>query len=190
MSFMLMAGILVADDGVRTCGRDDSAAAPPAGRSPARAEPAAPFRDRAGLLWRLLVAYAAVYCLWRIVAHRPGLGDLVPNRVAFLLAGAVVVALAFLATRPQALDPQTRRAWRLLTAAFLSIELGNLLWLIEAFRPLAPFTVAHIGWLSYFPLVLCGILSFPAPSARGPSGCSTGSTPRRSSAAAPCWWST
>ena len=84
------------------------------------------------------------------------------NRLAFVLAGFATVTLAWLASRAPGLPAGATRAWRLLAVAFLAIEAGNVLWLLELYSPaLRSMTLGNAGWLSYYPLLLGGIFSLP-----------------------------
>ncbi|HEV8239869.1 MAG TPA: hypothetical protein VGS57_10925, partial [Thermoanaerobaculia bacterium] len=85
-----------------------------------------------------------------------------PNRLAFVLAGLATVSLAWLASRAPGLPASATRAWRLLALAFLAIEAGNALWLLELYWPaLRDLSLGNAGWLSYYPLLLGGIFSLP-----------------------------
>ena len=71
--------------------------------------------------------------------------------------------LAFRASRQQALDVRTRRAWSILTLAFLVYFVANLMWsYYEIFsgQGLAV-TWADAAYLAYYPLTLAGLLMFP-----------------------------
>jgi diguanylate cyclase (GGDEF)-like protein/PAS domain S-box-containing protein len=132
----------------------------PAG-SPLRALLGGAARDGAGRLWAALIAYASVYCLWRVLMSPPGAGTMLQNRVAFALPGVAAITLAWLASRVAGLERGPRRAWRLLALAFLAVEAGNLIWLSETFHPPHGVSIANAAWLAYYPLLLGGVLSFP-----------------------------
>jgi diguanylate cyclase (GGDEF)-like protein/PAS domain S-box-containing protein len=112
-------------------------------------------------LWGFLVAYTLVYCCWRLVESSAAVSSSLANRAAFVVPGLFAVALAWLASRAPGLDGVSQRAWRLLAAAFLAIQVGNALWLVDLLHPMNGFPLSDVGWLAYYPLVLAGILSFP-----------------------------
>lgn len=71
--------------------------------------------------------------------------------------------LAFRASRQQTLDSKTRRAWTILTMAFLVYFVANLMWFyyeIFSGQDLAV-TWADAAYLLYYPLALAGLLTFP-----------------------------
>ena len=139
----------------------DPAAVRANGHPLAALHPARLRRDWGGLAFGALAVYAAAYVALRALLVGPSFGDSLANRVAFFPAGLVAVALAWRASSQPDLDAATRRAWRLLAGAFGLISLGNVLWFVEAFSPMPDYTLAHTGWLLYYPVLLGGILSFP-----------------------------
>lgn len=106
--------------------------------------------------------------VFRVGFSQPGFAETLANRIVFLPAGLAVLALAWRAAALPGLDEATRRAWRLLTLAFGLISLGNLLWCLETYSPMPDYTLAHTGWLLYYPVLLGGILSFPREPRRRP----------------------
>ncbi len=121
-----------------------------------------PLRNPSVRLWLGLLAYAVGYCLWRALANAPQLSDSLANRLAFVVPSVVVTILAIRAAAVPGIDAASRRAWRLLAAAFGSIGLGYLLWVASSLAP-GQFNPGHIGWLLYYPALVAGILSFPRP---------------------------
>jgi hypothetical protein len=85
------------------------------------------------------------------------------NNLAFLPADLVSVVLTWRASTHPSLDHRMRRAWRLLALAFLLHTLGDLLWLYyQNILGSAPFpSWADAAYLSYYPVILVAILSFP-----------------------------
>jgi len=120
------------------------------------------------VLWAALVVFALAYCGWRALFTVSAEGGTLPNRLAFVLVGLATVSLAWLASRAPGVLPTARRAWLLLALAFLAIEAGNALWLLELYWPaLRQLALGNAGWLSYYPLLLGGILSLPRETRTG-----------------------
>ena len=61
------------------------------------------------------------------------------------------------------MDTKTRRAWTIVSTAYLSYALGNTLWFYyEAVLQEAPSpSLADLGYVLFYPLLLWGILAFP-----------------------------
>ncbi len=151
---------------MRTIPTLSATAAPSLGRAPWRDELRRWLADPAGVLWFCLVGWALLYAVVRVALDAPGWGESLPNRIAFAVPGALTALLAWLASRGADLAPASRRAWRLLALACIAIEVGNVLWLIELALPSPTSNLAHLGWLSYYPLLLAGLLSFPRGARR------------------------
>jgi diguanylate cyclase (GGDEF)-like protein len=68
------------------------------------------------------------------------------------------------ATHP-ALDAATKRAWRLMGAAFLAWWCGDVIWFwYEVVRSRQPFpSWADAGYLAFYPLLMWGLLTLPGP---------------------------
>ena len=128
----------------------------PAARASAPGARFAILADPGARIWLGLVLYALVYSIWRNLAGLPGLGETLANRAAFVVPSVLVTLLAIRAARTAGIDDASRRAWRLLAAAFACIGVGYALWLTGGQRNLG-----HIGWLLYYPVLAAGILSFP-----------------------------
>ena len=113
-------------------------------------------------MWAALFLFALVYCGWRALFTLSAEGGSLPNRLAFVFVGLATVSLAWLASRAPGVPATARRAWWLLAFAFFAIEAGNVLWLLELRWPaLRELALGNAGWLSYYPLLLGGILSLP-----------------------------
>ena len=71
--------------------------------------------------------------------------------------------LAWRASRHPALDIRQRRAWKVLTLAFLMYCLGNAIWgYLEVFAGLTlAVSLADVPYLAYYPICLIGLLLFP-----------------------------
>jgi PAS domain S-box-containing protein len=120
-------------------------------------------RDWGGLLTTGLALMVIAYLPWVLFSganaeHKTLITDLIGPVV-----NLGMTILAFRASRQQALDVRTRRAWRILTLAFMFYFLGNLMWFYyETFsgQDLAV-TWADAAYLAYYPLALAGVLTFP-----------------------------
>jgi PAS domain S-box-containing protein len=113
--------------------------------------------------------YVLLYVLWSFfqwggAQYKPLIADLGAQPIN--LAAAV---LAWRTATHPLLDHQTRRAWRLLALAYLLYWLGDALWFVyEIILDTHPFpSWADVGYLSFYPLLLWGLLAFPiAPHTR------------------------
>lgn len=120
-------------------------------------------RDWGGLLTIGLALLVISYLPWLLFSgasaeHKTLITDLIQP-----LLSLGMTILAFRASRQQELDIRTRRAWTILAIAFFVYFAGNLLWLYyEVFvgRDLAV-TWADAFYLTYYPLALAGLLTFP-----------------------------
>ena len=110
-----------------------------------------------------LVAYGVVYATWLIL--RWGGEDLqvaIADAI-YLPLGALVVTIALRAAR-SARQPRVARAWRLFAAAFVAYALADLAWfLIEVVqgRVVPTPSIADLGYLAFYPLMVLGLLSLP-----------------------------
>jgi diguanylate cyclase (GGDEF)-like protein/PAS domain S-box-containing protein len=127
-------------------------------------------KDPGGKLTIALGMMLAAFLLW-LPFKWGGEGNVaLIDNLAFLPFGAAAAALCYRASTHSALDEATRRAWRILAAAFCAYFLGDLLWLYyENIAETAPFpSFADLGYLAFYPLALWGLISFPCqPRSRG-----------------------
>ncbi len=78
-----------------------------------------------------------------------------------------MAVLAWRASRPESLDAGTRRAWRLLSCAFLFFWLGDAMWFVTQWILGEPgtsgtgYTVGQLLYVAYYPPLFLGLLSFP-----------------------------
>src|SRR6188508_3416359 len=93
----------------------------PAARASASGERFAILADPGARIWLALVIYAFVYSIWRNLTGAPDLGETFANRAAFVVPSLLVTLLAIRAARIVGIDDASRRAWRLLAAAFACI---------------------------------------------------------------------
>ena len=124
-------------------------------------------RSRAGrwtawLTWASL-AYLLVFAAWTLAGPGPVARREFFTDLALLPIGGAAVVLLWLAARAPAATAHGQRAWRLLALAYAALALGDLLWfLYTAVLRLQPFpSWADAGFLSFYPLLLAGLLSFP-----------------------------
>jgi diguanylate cyclase (GGDEF)-like protein/PAS domain S-box-containing protein len=147
-----------------------------AGKSPRRGVPVALLRhwlqDPGGVLIAVLAVAVLLYLAWLASLQFGGSGqehtEIVGDSLIWLLS-AVAAGLAWRAGGSRILDVRSRRAWRILALAYGSLSLGNLLWLyFRAVLDIQPYpSLADIGYLSLYPLLLWALLSFPvAPTTR------------------------
>lgn len=71
--------------------------------------------------------------------------------------------LAWRASRQQTLNIRKRRAWKILTVAFLVYTIGNVMWAYFEVGMVGDLSVtwADVPYLLYYPICLTGLLSFP-----------------------------
>ena len=120
-------------------------------------------RDWGGLLTIGLALVVISFLPWLLFSgasdeHKTLITDLIEP---FLNLGMTI--LAFRASRQQTLDSRTRRAWTILTMAFLVYFAANVTWFyyeIFSGQDLAV-TWADAAYLAYYPLALAGLLTFP-----------------------------
>jgi len=125
-------------------------------------------RDRGGIVTLALGVYTLIFLLWMVAGwggetRRTAISDL-----AFLPSGLAAALMALRASR-HVLSIRSRRAWVLLTAAFLSWWVGDVVWTYyELVLGEAPFpSIADAGYLLFYLLVLAGLITFPiAPQSR------------------------
>ena len=87
----------------------------------------------------------------------------------YLPLGALVVVIALRAAR-SARHPSVARAWRLFAAAFVAYALADLAWfLIEVVqgRVVPTPSVADLGYLAFYPLMVLGLLALPREAPGG-----------------------
>lgn len=121
-------------------------------------------RDWAGILLLSQGALVVFYGLWVVFRWGgPERRNLVSD-LAFLPAAAIPAILAWRAARPPAPCAPPGRAWRLIALAYGANGLGEALWLYyEVVRRTVPFpSWADAAYLSFYPFMLWGLLSFPA----------------------------
>lgn len=120
-------------------------------------------RDWGGWLTIALALVATSFLPWLLFSGAsPEHKTLVTDVIQPLLSLGMTI-LAFRASRQQALDNRTRRAWTILSVAFFVYFAANATWFYyEIFvgQDLAV-TWADPIYLAYYPLALVGLLTFP-----------------------------
>src|SRR5690349_21063336 len=115
---------------------------------------------------QLVSALAIVVALWAAIVFGSGPDD-APGQVVMTWGRYPVLllatALAFLASRQAASDARPRLAWTCFAAAFAMIAIGDLVWgYLSVIRgEVATFSISNVFFLSYFPLMLAGLLVMP-----------------------------
>jgi diguanylate cyclase (GGDEF)-like protein len=116
------------------------------------------------------VAVMAAYGLWQVFrwggrGHQVLIGD-----VSFVPVNGAAAVLAWRASQHAGLGHNARRAWRLLAIALLLYLAGDLLQLAyEAVLHKRPYpTWADAAYLSFYPVALWGLVSFPGYRRPGP----------------------
>ena len=120
-----------------------------------------PARSRATLV--PAAALLVLYLSWQALRWIPGTQQLVGGLLMFALS-ATAAAAAWAASRRAASSLRLRRAWRLVALAIAAQAAGAVAQLIYEYvlhrRPYP--TLADPLYLAFYPLLLAGILSFPA----------------------------
>jgi diguanylate cyclase (GGDEF)-like protein/PAS domain S-box-containing protein len=111
----------------------------------------------------VLGVYIVIAALWQIYQW----GD---ERYKSLIANSLVLpinvwalVMATRVSRSRALSVETRRGWSIMALAFLANLVGQVAYLvIESVLQWPPFpSIADLGFLAFYPLMLWGVLSFP-----------------------------
>jgi PAS domain S-box-containing protein len=126
-------------------------------------------RDWGGVLTILFGLWAAGYVLWLSLSGSSSESQTLVTDAAMPAVSLVMTALAWRASRHRALDARVRRAWRIVAAAFFAYFLGNAVWfyyeIVLGLQPAVSWADAF--YLSYYPLLLWGLLSFPMSQREG-----------------------
>jgi len=107
--------------------------------------------------------FAVGYELWLGFSHSSADYKTIFTDASMPPVALVMTALAWRASRTVALDRRTRRAWRILTLAFLAYFVGDSVWfyyeIVLGVQPAVSW--ADLAYLSFYPLCLWGVLAFP-----------------------------
>jgi diguanylate cyclase (GGDEF)-like protein/PAS domain S-box-containing protein len=156
--------MVTVSEGVPAAAREAEILMPGSPPGPRRIRPSL---DLSTFFFGALGLYALVYTIWSLSTGSPAEERGYVSDLAFLPVGLAVAFLAWRASRADALDAGTRRAWRLLTVAFLFFWLGDVLWFVtqwilgEPGTSGAGYTAGQIVYVLYYPPLFLGLLSFP-----------------------------
>lgn len=117
------------------------------------------------LLAVALMAYAALYASWLLLRWGPEELQLAIADAIYLPLGALVVVIAIMAAR-RAEDRRVRTAWSFFALSFAAYAFGDLAWfwieIVQGQEVPAP-SLADVGYLAFYPLLVMGLLSLPRP---------------------------
>jgi PAS domain S-box-containing protein len=120
-------------------------------------------RDWGGLLTILFGLWAVGYILWLSFSSSSSEHKTIVTDVAVLPVTLVMTALAWRASRHKALGGRVRRAWKILAVAFFTYFVGSSIWfyyeVVLGIQPAVSW--ADPAFLTCYPLLLWGVLSFP-----------------------------
>jgi diguanylate cyclase len=121
-------------------------------------EPRAGWTRMAAAMGALLLVYAGWQLFRSPAGHRELIGD-----VFFFPVDVAVFGAAWAASRRCHDQPRLRSAWRLLALAFGSYLVGDVVWTVYELAGSKPYpSVADAFYLLFYPLMLWGLLRFPA----------------------------
>jgi cbb3-type cytochrome oxidase subunit 3 len=120
-------------------------------------------RDWGGVLTLGMGLFFIGYVFWIFVIKPSEEVNILVTDCAQPLVSLGMTLLAWRASRQRALDIRKRRAWKILTIAFLLYTVGNVMW---AYYELVvgvdlAVTWADVPYLLYYPICLVGLLTFP-----------------------------
>jgi diguanylate cyclase len=107
-------------------------------------------------------AVLALYASWQVLRWGPASDRHLIGDAFFYPVGVAAIFTSWQASRRCAGWPRLRRAWRLLALAALAYLLGDVAQTIYELIGRRPYPSVADGWyLSFFPIMLAGVLSFP-----------------------------
>jgi diguanylate cyclase (GGDEF)-like protein len=111
----------------------------------------------------LALGVTAAFVIWVLSGAGSGWERTVFSDCIFPFVVLAAVYQAWKASKNTTVDQGTRRAWRLITAAYLSWCVGDAIWAIyEVGLRQQPFpSLADGGYLLFYPLILAGLLTLP-----------------------------
>jgi diguanylate cyclase (GGDEF)-like protein/PAS domain S-box-containing protein len=132
--------------------------------------------ERTGMTsWRrfallaLLPAYGSLYALWYFFRWGPADAQLAIADTSFQPIGIFAVVAAFVVSR-RASSAGSRVAWALIGLGFAAYAFGDLAWfwfeVVEGVEVPFP-SVADVGYLGFFPLMLLGLARLPREQPEG-----------------------
>jgi PAS domain S-box-containing protein len=119
--------------------------------------------DWGGRLTVIFGLFFIYYVCWILLIQPPEQYKILVTDIAQPLVSLGMTILAWRASRHPSLEAKKRRAWRILTIAFLMYFIGNIAWgyyeLIAGQSPSVSW--ADVPYLLYYPICLTALLSFP-----------------------------
>jgi len=114
------------------------------------------------LIGALIVQFVGFVAWLALPDNSPRLLTVVTD-IQVLPIRLISALLAWQASRQMGLDARTRQAWLLLGLGFAAFCIGDVIWAwIEIVLEANPFpSLADVGYLSFYPLILAGLLTFP-----------------------------
>jgi diguanylate cyclase (GGDEF)-like protein/PAS domain S-box-containing protein len=110
----------------------------------------------------VLTVVVGIYLLWLLVgAPGPAFAELIGDGL-FVLLGSAAVGMAWRAATGS-IHPRARRAWQLVSFAYLVYTASSVAWFVlRVLMDVRTFpSVADVGYVAYYPLLLAGLLAFP-----------------------------
>ena len=120
-------------------------------------------RDWGGLLTIAMAAFSVCYVFWISLLYPSEEHKTLVTDIAQPIFSLSMTILAWRASRQSTLNIRKRRAWQMLTIAFLVYFVGNVMWgyyELGVGESLAV-TWADVPYLMYYPICLAGLLMFP-----------------------------
>jgi diguanylate cyclase (GGDEF)-like protein/PAS domain S-box-containing protein len=117
----------------------------------------------------LLPLYGVLYLSWYVFRWGPAGAQLPIADASFLPIGVFAVVAAFTVSR-RATSPGGRRAWAFIGLGFAAYAFGDLAWFwfeVVQVREVPFPSVADVGYLAFFPLMLLGLASLPRERPNG-----------------------
>jgi diguanylate cyclase (GGDEF)-like protein len=112
--------------------------------------------------WIVLAGLVAVYLSWQLLHWIP-LRQEVAGELLMLAISLYATGAAACAAQRAAGSPRVRRAWRLVALALLAQSAGTVAGLLYLAAGVSVFpSLADPLYLAFYPLLLAGVLSFPA----------------------------
>jgi PAS domain S-box-containing protein len=120
-------------------------------------------RDWGGWLTIALAGFFVCYVFWIFLLHPSEEHKTLITDIAQPIFSLAMTTLAWRASRQQTLNIRKRRAWQILTIAFLMYSVGNVMWAYYELGVGGDISVtwADVPYLLYYPICLTGLLTFP-----------------------------
>ena len=107
--------------------------------------------------------YVLAYIMWVVAGWGTEYAQLLVGDLVLVPLALGAAVLSWRAATHPALDTNTRRAWQLLTLAYVFNWLAEVVWFVyEIVLHLQPYpSLADVGYLLFYPFMLWGLLTFP-----------------------------